>query len=59
MWGTDIISPLQVAFEREIIPIQYCIENKRPDAYFSIYKLGIEVDEFNHGGRNVNYEKSR
>ena len=59
MWGTDVISALQVAFEREIILTQYCNENKRLDAYFSIYKLGIEVDEFNHGGRNSNYEKSR
>ena len=31
----DIISALQVAFEVEIILTQYCIENKRIDAYFS------------------------
>ena len=37
----DIISALQVAFEGEIILTQYCIENKRLDAYFSKYKLGI------------------
>ena len=55
----DIISALQVAFEGEIILTQYCIENKRLDAYFSKYKLGIEVDEYNHEGRNSNYEKSR
>ena len=55
----DIISALQVAFEGEIILTQYCIENKRIDAYFSEYKLGIEVDEYNHEGRNSNYEKSR
>ena len=55
----DIISALQVAFEGEIILTQYCIENKRIDAYFSKYKLGIEVDEYNHEGRNSNYEKSR
>ena len=30
----DIISALQVAFEGEIILTQYCIENKRIDAYF-------------------------
>ena len=40
----DIISALQVAFEGEIILTQYCIENKRIDAYFSEYKLGIEID---------------
>ena len=55
----DIISALQVAFEGEIILTQYCIENKRLDAYFSKYKLGIEVDEYNHEGRNSNYEESR
>ena len=55
----DIISALQVAFEGEIILTQYCIENKRLDAYFSNYKLGIEVDEYNHEGRISNYEKRR
>ena len=29
------------------------------DAYFSKYKLVIEVYEYNHEGRNSNYEKSR
>ena len=55
----DIISALQVAFEGEVILTQYCIENKRIEAYFSKYKLGIEIDEYNHEGRNSNYEKSR
>ena len=55
----DIISALQVAFEGEIILTQYCIENKRLDAYFSEYKLGIEIDEYNHESRNFNHEKSR
>ena len=55
----DIISGLQVAFEGEIILTQYCIENKRLDAYFSKCKLGIEVDEYIHEGRISNYEKSR
>ena len=50
---------MQVAFEGEIILTKYCIENKRLDAYFSKCKLGIEVDEYNHEGRNSNYEKSR
>ena len=48
---------MQVAFKREIILTQYYIKNKRIDAYFSKYKLGIEVDEYNHEGRNSNYEK--
>ena len=54
----DIISTLQTAFEGEIILTQYCTENKRIDAYFSKYKLAIEVDEYNHEGRNSNYEKN-
>ena len=55
----DIINTLQIVFEGEIILTQYCIENKRLDAYFSKYKLGIEVDEYNHEGRNFEYEQSR
>ena len=54
----DIISALQVAFEGEIILTQYCIENKTIDACFSKYKLGLEIDEYNHESRNSNYEKS-
>ena len=38
---------------------QYCIENKIIDAFFSKCKLGIEIDEYSHEGRNSNYEKSR
>ena len=49
---------MQVAFEGEIILTQHCIKNKRIDAYFSKYKLGIEVDEYNHEGRNFEYEQS-
>ena len=50
---------MQVAFEGEIIHTQYCIENKRLDAYSPKQKLGIEVDEYNHEGRNFEYEQSR
>ena len=50
---------MQVAFEGEIILTQYCIENKRIDAYFSKSKLGTEIDEYNHENRNSNYEKRR
>ena len=55
----DIISALQVAFEGEIILTQHCIKNKRLDAYFPKYKLGIEVDEYNLEGRHFEYEQSR
>ena len=53
----DIISAFQVAFEGDIILTRYCTENKRLDAYFSKYKLGIEVDEYNHKGRNSKNSK--
>ena len=48
-----------IAFEGEIILPQHCIKNKRLDAYFSKYKLGIEIDEYNHESRNIEYEQSR
>ena len=28
-------------------------------AYFSKYKIGREVDEYNHEGKNSNYERTR
>ena len=55
----DIISALQVTFEGEIILTQYCIKNKRPDAYFPKHQLRIEVDEYNHEGRDFEYKQSR
>ena len=55
----DITSALQIAFEGEIILTQYCIKNKRIDAYFSKHKLGREVDEYYHEGRHSEYEQSR
>ena len=55
----NIISTLQTTFEGEITITQYWIENKRRDAYFSKYKLAIEVDEYNHEDRDFNYEKNR
>ena len=55
----DIMSALQVEFEGEIIITQYFIESKGIDAYFSKYKLGTELDEYNHEDRNSNCEKSR
>ena len=54
-----IISTLQTTFEEEIIITQYWIKNKRIDAYFSKYKLEIEVDEYNHEDRDSNYKKNR
>ena len=54
-----IINALQVAFEGEIILTQHCIINRKTDAYFSKFKLGVEVDEYNHEGRNFEYEQRR
>ena len=55
----DVISALHVAFEGEMLLTQYCAENKKLDAYFSKYKVGIEVDEYDHEDANSNYEESR
>ena len=46
-------------FEGETIITQYSIKNKRLDAYMPEYKIGIEIDEYNHKYRNFNYEESR
>ena len=53
------MNKIQTAIEREIILTQYCIKNKRLDAYFPKYKLAIEVDEYNREDRDSNYEKIR
>ena len=50
---------MQVAFEGEIILTQHFIKKKILDAYFPKYKLGIEIDEYNHEGRNFEYKQSR
>ena len=55
----DIIKILHNKFEGETIITQYSIKNKRLDAYMPEYKIGIEIDEYNHEYRNFNYEESR
>ena len=55
----DIIKILHDKFEGETIITQYSIKNKRLDAYMPEYKIGIEIDEYNHEYRNFNYEESR
>ena len=50
---------MQVAFKGEIILTQHSSKSKRIDTYFSNYKLGIEVDEYNHEGRNSEYKQSK
>ena len=49
---------MQVAFEGEIIHIQYCIENKRLDAHLPTYKRWIEVDEYDQEYRDAEYERN-
>ena len=55
----DVISAMHVTFEGEMLLTQYCVENKRLNAYFSKYKVWIEVDEYDHEDTNSNYEESR
>ena len=50
---------MQLAFEGEIIHTQYCIENKRLDAYLPKYKVGIEIDEYDYEYKDSKYERSR
>ena len=55
----DIISALQIAFEREIMHTQYCVQNKRLDLYFPKCKLGIEINNYGHVDRNFEDEQSK
>ena len=50
---------MQVGLEGEIIHTQYCIKNKRLDAYLLKYKFGIEVVEYDHKYKDANHEPSR
>ena len=50
---------MRVAFEVKIMQSQYCIENKRLDAYLPKYKLEIEIDEYDHKYRDPKHEGSR
>ena len=38
---------------------QYCIAQKRLDAFLPRYKIGIKIDEYYHEYRNTKYERSR
>ena len=39
-------------FEREIMHTQCCVQNKRLDFYFSEHKVGVEIAEYCHTGRD-------
>ena len=55
----DIISALQGAFEGKNYSYSALYWKQKPDVYFPKYKLGIEVDEYDHPYRDPNYEQSR
>ena len=55
----DIISALKVTFEGEIMHTQYYVHNKKIGFYLSEHKLGIEIDEYGHVGRDFENEQSR
>ena len=38
---------------------QYCVHNKRVGFYLSEHKLGVEIDEYGHVGRDFENEQSR
>ena len=55
----DIKNVLHGKFEGETIITQYSIKNKWLDAYMPQYKIGTEIDKYNHKYRNFKYEESR
>ena len=46
-------------FAGEIIHTQYCIVNKRLDAYRPKYNFGIEIDEYDHEYKDSEYKDSK
>ena len=54
----SILSETMTVFAAEEIMLQYNVLTYRIDAYFSKYKLAIEVDEKGHNDRYELYEIS-
>ena len=52
----SLLSKIVTLFVAEEIILQHNVLGYRNDAYFSKYKLAIEVDEQGHKGRNIDYE---
>ena len=48
-----------VTFAAEKIVLQHNVLGYRIDAYFSKYKVAIEVDEQGHNGRDIDYKIER
>ena len=51
-----VLREIKDAFEGENMQTQYSVLSYRADSYFQDYKLAIEVDEFGHSDRNIDYE---
>ena len=62
--GTDtkeetVLEAVKDAFEGENMQIQHNVLGYRIDLYFHDYRLTIEVDEYGHNNRNIDYEIQR
>ena len=54
-----VLEPIKDVFEGENVQSEYYILCCRVDLYFHDYKLVIDVDEFDHNVRDINYETRR
>ena len=54
-----VINSMKDAFEGENMQSQYTVLGYRIDLYFHKYKLAIEIDEFGHDDRNIDYKIER
>ena len=59
MWWTRYYKHIQGVFEGKNYSYSALYWKQKPDVYFPKYKLGIEVDEYDHPYRDPNYEQSR
>ena len=55
----SIFPKIVTLFEAKEIILQHNVLGYRTDAYFSKYKLAIEVDEQEHNDRDIDYETER
>ena len=53
------IETIKEIFDGENMESEYSVLSYRVDLYFHKYKLAIEVDEFGHNARDINYEIQR
>ena len=54
-----VLEEIKGAFKGENVRTEYSILGYRVGLYFHDYKLAIEVDEFGHTHRSINYEIQR